>query len=102
MREIDILNPNIIVCCDAEDTQFDYIAKRLESLEMDKDKIIKIDYKYPLSPHFNCHLRFYPTLNKVVISSFHPTRIGKAGDWTIYEKVISPFKQLLNNYQIKL
>ena len=103
MREIEILNPNIIVCCDAEDTQFDYIAKRLEDQEMDKDRIITINYKYPRAPHFNCHLRYYPTLNKAVIKSYHPTRRGKGkADWVIYEKVISPFRQLLNNYQTKM
>lgn len=101
MREIEILNPNIIVCCDAEDTQFDYIAKRLELQEIDKDEIITIDYKYPIPPYFNCHLRYYPTQKKAIIKSYHPTRTGKAGDWIIYEKVISPFRQLINNHNIK-
>ena len=101
MREIEILNPNIIVCCDAEDTQFDYIAKRLELQEIDKDGIITIDYKYPKAPYFNCHLRYYPTQKKAIIKSYHPTRTGKAGDWIIYEKVISPFRQLINNHNIK-
>ena len=98
LREIEILNPNIIVCCDAEDTQFDFITSEFEKIEKGES----IEYKYPEKPHFICGLRYYPTLNKVVIRSFHPTRIGKAGDWAIYEKVISPFRQIANNPQIKL
>lgn len=98
LREIEILNPNIIVCCDAEDTQFDFITSEFEKIEKGEP----IEYKYPEKPHFICGLRYYPTLNKVVIKSFHPTRIGKAGDWAIYEKVISPFRQIANNSQIKL
>lgn len=100
MKEIEILNPTIIVCCDAEDSQFDYITKKFKGME--HDEIITIDYEYPYKPHFNCHLQYYPTLNKAVIKSYHPTRAGKAGDWVIYERVISPFRQLLNNDQIKL
>ena len=100
MKEIEILNPTIIVCCDAEDSQFDYISERFQREEL--GEIITIDYKYPHKPHFNCHLRYYPTLNKAVIKSYHPTRIGKAGDWVIYERVISPFRQLLNNYQTNI
>ena len=100
MREIDILNPNILVCCDADDTQFNYITQQYDSVE--KGEIISIEYKYPIKPCFTCCLRYYPTINKVVIKSYHPTRIGKAGDWIIYEKVVSPFRQLLNNYQIDL
>lgn len=98
LREIEILHPNIIVCCDAEDTQFDYITSEFEK----KEKGEIIEYKYPEKPHFVCGLRYYPMLNKVVIKSFHPTRIGKAGDWAIYEKVISPFRQIVNNPQIEL
>lgn len=94
MREIEILNPNIIVCCDGEDSQYDYITQKYD--ECETQEIVKIDYKYPMKPNFVCGLRYYPTLNKVVIKSFHPTRIGKSGDWTIYEKVISPFRQLLD------
>lgn len=96
MEEIRILDPNIIVCFDGEDTQFDYITTEFEK----KEKGYLLEYKYPKKPHFICGLRYYPTLNKVVIKSNHPCDRG--ANWIHYEKVISPFRQIANNPQIKL
>lgn len=94
MREIEILNPNIIVCCDAEDTQFDYITRHFEKLDQDK---LVFEYKYPRNPYFPCCLWYYKSLKKAVIKSYHPTRLGKREEWIIHERVISPFRQLLTN-----
>ena len=100
MKEIEILNPNILACCDAGDTQFNFITKQFDELVMqrfgkiDETNKMIIEYKYPLKPHFDCCLYYYKDLKKVVIKSFHPTRLGKA-EWTIKEKVLSPFRKLL-------
>ena len=97
MKEIRILDPNVIVCFDGEDIQFDYITTELDKLER-KDKII-IERRYDQYNNFTCCLWYYPTLNKVVIKSNHPCDRG--ANWIHYEKVISPFRELMNNPQVK-
>lgn len=90
-EEIDILRPNIIVCCDAEDSQFNFITARYFK---DK-KVEKIEYDYPdVKKMKKCCLWYYPEDGVAVIKSYHPTRLCK-DDWMIYERVISPFHQLL-------
>jgi hypothetical protein len=92
-KEIDILKPNIIVCCDAENTQFDFITQTYFN---GRDAII-IQYDHPTNKRIKCCLYYYDKDNVVVIQSFHPTRLGK-DDWMIYERAISPFGTLMNNY----
>lgn len=92
IKEIDILKPNIIVCCDAENTQFDFIT---QTYFKGRDAIIK-QYEHPASKRIKCCLYYYDKDNVVVIQSFHPTRRGKE-DWMIYERVISPLGTLMNN-----
>ncbi len=91
-KEIDILKPNIIICCDAENTQFDFIT---QTYFKGRDAIIK-QYEHPASKRIKCCLYYYDKDNVVVIQSFHPTRRGKE-DWMIYERVISPLGTLMNN-----
>ena len=99
MEEIRILDPNILICFDGEDTQFDYITREFDKLDR-ANKII-IERQYDQNNNFTCCLFYYPALNKVVIKSNHPCDRG--ANWIHYEKVISPFRELLNNNpQIKL
>lgn len=89
-EEIDILRPNIIVCCDADDSQFNYITHNyLAGRETEK-----IEYDYPDAKMKPCCLWYYPKEHIAVIKSYHPSRIGKA-DWMIFERVISPFHELV-------
>lgn len=92
-KEIDILKPNIIVCCDAENTQFNFIT---QTYLKGKDAII-VQYDHPANKRIKCCLYYYDKDNVVVIQSYHPTRLGK-DDWMIYERAISPFGTLVNNY----
>ena len=99
MEEIRILDPNILICFDGEDTQFNYITREFDKLDR-ANKII-IERQYDQNNNFTCCLFYYPALNKVVIKSNHPCDRG--ANWIHYEKVISPFRELLNNNpQIKL
>lgn len=94
-EEIDILRPNIIVCCDADDSQFDFVTSQyFGGKEADK-----IEYAYPDTKMKPCCLWFYPTDGVAVIKSYHPSRLGKA-DWMIYERVISPFHELVKNIKM--
>lgn len=93
LREIDFLDPNVLVCFDAEDTQYNYITQEYDKL-CTEDEIITISKQYDLPPHFSCCLRYYKPLNMVVIKSYHPTY--RNGDWKVYEKVISPYREFNN------
>jgi hypothetical protein len=60
-----------------------------------KHGVEKIEYDYPdVKKMKKCCLWYYPEDGVAVIKSYHPTRLGK-DDWMIYERVISPFHQLL-------
>ncbi len=96
-EEMDILQPNIIVCCDPKGTQFNYITQYYLGKE-DHGSIKKIEYIYP-EDKMSCCLWYYPTKGITVIKSYHPTRKGKA-DWRTYERVISPFHNLLQTTDI--
>ena len=89
MEEIRILDPNILVCFDGEDTQFDYITREFDALT-EGNKII-VDRKYDQDNNFTCCLWYYPALNKVIIKSNHPCDRG--ANWKHYEKVISPYRE---------
>jgi len=105
-EELDILNPNIIICCDAEDSQFEFITQKYLSGEQP----IIYDYRYPFwdekeqvnfynpSITWHCCLWYYPNKNIVVIKSFHPSRLGKTGDWVVYERVVSAFRTFIKDY----
>lgn len=94
-EEIDILRPNIIVCCDADDSQFDFVTLRYFAGK----EAEKIEYAYPDANMKPCCLWYYPTNGVVVIKSYHPSRLGKA-DWMIYERVISPFHELVKRVNL--
>lgn len=91
MQELDYLQPNVIICtCDP---QFDFITTKYLANEIIEESDKKV-YKYPCSPHFDCCLWYYHEKNIVVVNSYHPTNRGKS-QWTIFERVISPFRKLL-------
>lgn len=94
-EEIGILRPNIIVCCDADDSQFDFVTSRHFA---DKDAE-KIEYDYPDANMKPCCLWYYPTDGVAVIKSYHPSRLGKT-DWMVYERVISPFHELVKKVKL--
>lgn len=94
-EEIDILRPNIIICCDSEDSQFNFITQRYFAGQ----EAEKIEYDYPNAKMKPCSLWYYPTKQVAVIKSYHPSRLGKT-DWTIFERVISPFHELVKKINI--
>lgn len=95
-KEIEILKPNIIICCDGEGNLFNSIAENFFHGAPDD----KWDGKYAgdgSKGDFNCKLSYYKKENIVLIDSFHPTSLGKEG-WKIYEKVMSPFRHFIEKY----
>ena len=91
-EEIDILRPNVIVCFDGEDSQYDYITTiYFEGSEYEEKKFYHPAYKAKLE----CCLRYYLNEKVVVIKSYHPSYRGDAS--RIYERVISPFGWLLQH-----
>ena len=93
--ELDILQPNIIICTCAE-PQFKFVTEEyLGSEEIsEEDKIL---YRYPQAESVECCLWYYRKKGVVVIKSYHPTYRGKI-PWTIFERVISPMRALLKKY----
>jgi hypothetical protein len=89
-KEMDILKPNIIVCCGKP--QFTFVTENyLKGKEYEEFG----DPNYPDKRNYGC-LWYYPKERIAVIKSHHPTNRGKA-KWKIYERVISPFGGLMNN-----
>ena len=101
-KEIDILHPNIIVCCGGSSEIFNFITK---TYYKDKDPIPFGD-EYVLENGtdlgFKTQLCYYPDDNVVVIDSYHPTARGKIAngrveDWLIFDRVLRPFKSFMNS-----
>ena len=99
-KEISILKPNIIVCCDNEGVIFDNVVKNFfKGLVPDDDS--KWEYEYELDGKgcgFNCKLYYYEDQGVLLFNSYHPTPLVKDG-WKIYEKVFSPFRQFFAKYK---
>ena len=81
-KEMDVLKPNIIVCCGKP--QFTFVT---ESYLKGKEHEEFGDPSYPDKRNCGC-LWYYPKERIAVIKSHHPTNRGKA-KWKIYERVIS-------------
>ena len=101
-REIDILHPNIIVCCGGSSEIFKFITK---TYYKDKDPI-SYGAEYVCEDGtdlgFKTQLCYYPDDNVVVIDSYHPTARGKIAngrveDWLIFDRVLSPFRRFMNS-----
>ena len=93
-KELDILHPNIIVCCGGSSEIFNFITKTYY-----KDNApIPFGGEYVLEDGtdlgFKTQLCYYPDDNVVVIDSFHPK--DRKGDWLIFERVLSPFRHFMN------
>lgn len=99
-KEIDILAPNIIVCCDGEGIMFDFITN-----EYFGTPDWKYDKRYPFwddkkqEEYFKpgvtmqCRLRYYKQRNLIVINSYHPSYV--VADWEFQERVYCPFSAFL-------
>ena len=75
-REIDILRPNIIVCCDTHGIIFDSVVRNYD---------------------FNCRLYYYKEKGALLFNSFHPS--SRVNKWKISEAVYSPFRQFFARYK---
>ncbi len=90
-KELDILKPNIIVCCGKP--QFAFVT---ENYLKGKDHEEFVAQNYPDKRNYGC-LWYYSKEGIAVIKSHHPTNRGKGKEkWKIYERVISPFGGLMN------
>ena len=90
-KELDILKPNVLICCDGEDSQYDFVTKEyLSCSKFEEKKYYHPAYKEKLE----CCIRYYENENIYVIKSYHPSYRGDAS--RIYERVISPFGGLIN------
>ena len=85
-RELDILRPNIIVCFDRYNSQFNFITRRYFG---DKEaQVIAYDYTDESGRKLigqRCCLWYYPDDNVVVIRSYHPSY---GALWKTFERVV--------------
>ena len=100
-REIDILQPNIIVCCDQNGDIFNSVVKNYFQDRMPCEDA-KWDYAYELEDgsqcDFRCKLYYYKEDGVLLFQSYHPSGLGKT-EWKIYEEVLSPFRQFFARYK---
>lgn len=99
-EEIDILKPNIIVCCDSQGVIFDkMVTYYFNGSVPDEDSRWEYDFvnEDGTKGGFNCKLYFYKKENVLLFNSYHPTAL-KVPDWKVYEKVFSPFRQYFSRY----
>ena len=97
-REIDILRPNIIVCCDTNGIIFDSVVRNYFK-GIVPDDAHRWVYKYGERPYdFECKLYYYADEGVLLFNSYHPTSQGKEA-WTVRERVCSPFRQFFARYR---
>lgn len=97
-REIGILRPNIIVCCDTNCIIFDSVVRNYFNGIVPDDEHRWV-YKYGESPYdFECRLYYYEEECVLLFNSYHPTSLGKEA-WTVRERVCSPFRQFFARYR---
>lgn len=95
-KELDILRPNIIVCCNATgDSIFNFVTQKY----LNGKEVIKIGGDYILEnginvPDMKTCLWYYPVEKVVVIKVFHPSGAAK---WKVLEKVFSPFRAFIKD-----
>lgn len=93
-EELNILKPNIIVCCDANDSQFKFITEKYFA-GRPFNPILKNEIVYNgVKP---CCIYYYPNEKVAVIKSYHPTKRGKK-NWMVYERVVCTLRKLLKEY----
>lgn len=93
-EEMEILKPNIIVCCDSKGDIFNSVAKHYFG-DVAPESIW--EYTYP-EESFICKLHYYKEKNALLFQSFHPSDRRHA-DWIISERVLSPFRQFFTKYK---
>lgn len=97
-REIDILRPNIIVCCDTNGIIFDSVVRNYFK-GIVPDDAHRWVYKYGERPYdFECKLYYYADEGVLLFNSYHPTSQGKEA-WTVRERVYAPFRQFFARYK---
>lgn len=97
-REIGILRPNIIVCCDTNCIIFDSVVRNYFNGIVPDDEHRWV-YKYGESPYdFEFRLYYYEEECVLLFNSYHPTSLGKEA-WTVSERVYSPFRQFFARYK---
>lgn len=93
IKELDILSPNIIVCCNGTgDSIFNFVTQKYFMGKMPQ----KIGGDYIVNgkviKNMQTCLWYYPDDNVVVIKAFHPSG---AKPWEVQEKVLSPFRTFI-------
>lgn len=100
-REIEILHPNIIVCCDQNGDIFNNVVKNYFKGQIPCEDDIW-DYKFTFDDgsvsDFSCKLYYYKKEGVLLFQSYHPSNLGKE-KWKIFEKVLSPFRQFFAKYK---
>lgn len=94
-KELDILHPNIIVCCNGTgDSIFNFVTQKYFMGKMPQK--IGGDYIVNGKVIKNMHtcLWYYPDDKVVVVKSFHPSG---AKPWEVQEKVLSPFRTFIRD-----
>lgn len=95
IKELKILAPNVIVCCDPHDIIFDFVTKRLfEGKNSEAHFGNKVKNRIPCTQYYNSDNTPYSAANGVaVVKSFHPVTRGKK-KCEIYKYPISSFGAL--------
>lgn len=95
-NEFDILQPNIIVCFDRYNSQFNFITRQYFNGK--EAQVIEYDYTDENGRKLigqRCCLWYYPSENVVVIKSYHPSY---GALWKTFERVVSPFHAFLKRH----
>jgi len=86
IREIEFLDPDIIICCGGSSSIKNFVEKEVYT------DLEKIDDS-------NNWIFYSKSKNKVVIDSYHPSYWQiKGGSKTIYERMMAKFKEFLDKY----
>lgn len=92
--EIDLLHPNILVCCDKEGLIFDTVCNTVFAGAA-PDSVVSA--KYPDSDFDYCYA-YYAMQNVLVINSYHPSYIPRGGAWKIIECVMASFRHFIKSH----
>lgn len=97
--EINILKPNIIVCCDKDEIIFNNVVQNYFDNRI-PDNNHRWEYDYALNEEyqgFKYKLYYYEENSVLLFNSFHPS--SRDAKWKVYEKVLSPFRQFFERYK---
>jgi hypothetical protein len=91
-EELDILKANILVCCDSNDSQFEFVT----DFYLKGKNHVKFEIEYP-DVKTPC-VYYYPEEMVAVIKSYHPTRSKGKPNWKVYERVVCTLRKLFEKY----